>query len=165
MWIVAQTKVRQEQKAKNNLKNQGFNCYLPLINTKKYCRNMWVRTQEVLFSRYIFIKFSNFDHNLNKINNTYGISRLLVNQDTLAPYTISDSHITAIKSNIGTNNTININHLKNGDRVSVMRGSLSSLKGIFLEKCGNLRSRLLLQFLNQKCPITVENADIKRCFD
>jgi len=165
MWIVAQTKVRQEQKAEDNLKNQGFSCYLPVINTKKYCKNMWIKTQEVLFSRYIFIKFSNFEHNFSKINNTFGISRLLVNRDTLTPYTISDSHINAIKSNICTDNTIKINHLKKGDKVNVMRGSLSSLKGIFLEKCGNLRSKLLLQLLNQKCPIIVNNTDIKRCFD
>ena len=40
MWIVAQTKVRQERKAENNLKNQGFNCYLPVVITKKYAKNI-----------------------------------------------------------------------------------------------------------------------------
>ena len=164
MWMVAQTKVRQEKKAENNLKNQGFNCYLPLVNTKKYCRNIWIKTQEVLFSRYIFIRFTGYTHNLGKISNTFGVTRLLINQETLIPYTISDSHINTIRSNISSNNTLDINNLKKGDKVRVMRGSLSNLTGIFLEKCGQLRSKLLLQFLSQKCQIIVENTDLKRLF-
>ena len=40
MWVVAQTKARQEIKAENNLKNQGFKCYLPIVSTKKYCKNI-----------------------------------------------------------------------------------------------------------------------------
>ena len=60
--------------------------------------------------------------------------------------------------------SLDINNLKKGDKVRVMRGSLSNLTGIFLEKCGQLRSKLLLQFLSQKCQIIVENTDLKRLF-
>jgi len=164
MWIVAQTKVRQEKKAENNLKNQGFNCYLPVIITKKYAKNIWVKTQEVLFSRYIFIKFADYQHNISKINNTFGISKLLVNHETLTPYTIKDNYIDQIKSKINTNNPIEINNLKKGDKIKITKGALSNLTGIFLEKCGNLRSKLFLSFLNQKCSIVVDNTDIKRHF-
>ena len=164
MWIVAQTKVRQEKKAENNLKNQGFNCYLPVIITKKYAKNIWVKTQEVLFSRYIFIKFADYQHNISKINNTFGISKLLVNHETLTPYTIKDNYIDQIKSKINTNNPIEINNLQKGDKIKITKGALSNLTGIFLEKCGNLRSKLFLSFLNQKCSIVVDNTDIKRQF-
>ena len=164
MWIVAQTKVRQEKKAENNLKNQGFNCYLPVIITKKYAKNIWVKTQEVLFSRYIFIKFADYQHNISKINNTFGISKLLVNRETLTPYTIKDNYIDQIKSKINTNNPIEINNLQKGDKIKITKGALSNLTGIFLEKCGNLRSKLFLSFLNQKCSIVVDNTDIKRHF-
>ncbi|MED5274508.1 MAG: transcription termination/antitermination NusG family protein [Pseudomonadota bacterium] len=164
MWIVAQTKVRQEKKAENNLKNQGFNCYLPVIITKKYAKNIWVKTQEVLFSRYIFIKFADYQHNISKINNTFGISKLLVNHETLTPYTIKDNYIDQIKSKINTNNPIEINNLQKGDKIKITKGALSNLTGIFLEKCGNLRSKLFLSFLNQKCSIVVDNTDIKRHF-
>ena len=164
MWIVAQTKVRQEKKAENNLKNQGFNCYLPVIITKKYAKNIWVKTQEVLFSRYIFINFADYQHNISKINNTFGISKLLVNHETLTPYTIKDNYIDQIKSKINTNNPIEINNLQKGDKIKITKGALSNLTGIFLEKCGNLRSKLFLSFLNQKCSIVVDNTDIKRHF-
>ena len=164
MWIVAQTKVRQERKAENNLKNQGFNCYLPVVITKKYAKNIWIKTQEVLFSRYIFIKFNDYQHNISKINSTFGISRLLVNQETLTPYTIHDNYIDLLRSKIHKNNTIDINNLKKGDKVKVTKGALSNLTGIFLEKCGNLRSKLFLSLLNQKCSIVIDNTDIKRQF-
>ena len=36
MWAVAQTKPRQENKAKINLNNQGYTCYLPIIERKKF---------------------------------------------------------------------------------------------------------------------------------
>ena len=164
MWIVAQTKVRQERKAENNLKNQGFSCYLPLMITKKYCKNIWIKTQEVLFSRYIFIKFSDYRQNISKINNTFGISRLLINKETLVPYCINDSYIDLLKTDINTNNATKINHLEKGDSVTVTKGSLSNLTGVFLEKCGKLRSVLLLKLLNQKCSVIVDNSDIKRLF-
>ena len=109
MWIVAQTKVRQERKAENNLKNQGFNCYLPVVITKKYAKNIWIKTQEVLFSRYIFIKFNDYQHNISKINSTFGISRLLVNQETLTPYTIQDNYIDLLRSKIHKNNDYTLN--------------------------------------------------------
>ena len=55
MWVVAQTKPRQENKAKINLNNQGYTCYLPIIERKKFLRDNWVTFKEVLFSNYIFI--------------------------------------------------------------------------------------------------------------
>jgi len=164
MWVVAQTKARQEIKAENNLKNQGFKCYLPIVSTKKYCKNIWVKTREVLFSRYIFIKFTDYAKNFHKIKNTYGVSKLLVNTDTLAPYTVSDQNIDLIKSKISSNNPIRINNLKHGDKISIMKGSLSNLTGVFLEKCGYLSSKLLVKFLNQETRVILDTKDIKRIF-
>ena len=117
-----------------------------------------------MFSRYIFIKFADYQHNISKINNTFGISKLLVNHETLTPYTIKDNYIDQIKSKINTNNPIEINNLQKGDKIKITKGALSNLTGIFLEKCGNLRSKLFLSFLNQKCSIVVDNTDIKRHF-
>ena len=74
MWAVAQTKPKQEYKAEINLNNQGYRCYLPIIERKKFIKDAWVSSTEVFFSNYIFIDLNSKNTNYSKINNTYGIS-------------------------------------------------------------------------------------------
>ena len=162
MWAVAQTKPRQENKAKINLNNQGYTCYLPIIERKKFLRNTWVTCREVFFSNYIFIDLSSCKNSLSKINNTYGISRLLVNKDMSLPYTIGEDFIIELKKYI--NKDININILKKGSKVSITRGKLSKFTGIFLEQCSKTRSKVLISMLNSDYVATIDSSSLQRLY-
>ena len=86
MWIIAKTKSNQEKKANVNLINQGFTTYLPILKRKKFLKNQWVLSKSYLFSGYIFINKDDAHGKYQKINNTYGISRVLIDFDTfIAP--------------------------------------------------------------------------------
>ena len=50
-WYLIHTKIRQERVALENLERQGFECFLPQINTEKLRRGALQVVQEALFPR------------------------------------------------------------------------------------------------------------------
>ena len=160
MWAVAQTKPKQEHKAKINLNNQGYRCYLPLIERKKYINDSWVSSTEVFFSNYIFIDLSSINTNYSKINNTYGINRLLINKDMSIPYIIDECFIYKLKSML--KNPLEINRIKKGSKINITKGRLSKLKAIFVERCSKTRSKVLISLLNNDYIATVDNEFIQQ---
>ena len=163
MWAIAQTKPKQEYRAQTNLNNQGFDCYLPVIERQKFQRNTWISCKEVYFSNYIFIFLDSLNSNLSKINNTFGISRLLVNKDLSIPYLLDQDYIDFLKYNIDTKGIEN-NGIKEGSKVSITKGKLSNFTAIFLEKSGNARSKILISLLNNEYITTIDNNSIERIF-
>ncbi|MEH6817949.1 MAG: transcription/translation regulatory transformer protein RfaH, partial [Pseudoalteromonas distincta] len=51
---------------------------------------------------------------------------------------------------------------KTGDVVSVNNDSFSNIQAIYKEPDGDLRSILLINLLNQKIEVSVDNKDIKQ---
>ena len=162
MWAVAQTKPKQENKAKINLSNQGYTCYLPIIQRKKFINHSWVICNEVFFSNYIFIDLNSCKTGLSKINNTLGISKLLVNKDLSIPYTIEERFIIDLKKYLKKG--IDINSLKRGSKVSITKGKLSNFTAIFLEQCSKTRSKVLISLLNRDYVATIDSNSLQRVY-
>ncbi len=162
MWILAKTKGNQEARAEKNLINQGFKCLLPYLKTKKFIHNRWVQSKEVMFSGYIFIDISKSDKNVHKINNTYGVSKLLINRDTGIPYILEDKYIDEIHKQFMKNN--DVHNMNAGDSVVITQGKLSRFSGIFLEKCSKYRAKLLVSILSRKQEILVSMDDIQKVY-
>jgi transcriptional antiterminator RfaH len=163
MWAIAQTKPKQEHRAEINLSNQGFRCYLPVIERQKFQRNAWVSCKEVYFSNYIFIFLDLENSNLSRINNTFGVSRLLVNKDLSIPYLLNQDYIDLLKDNIDSKG-LEINGITKGSKVSITSGKLSNFTAIFLEKSGEARSKVLISLLNNEYITTVDSNAIERVF-
>ena len=76
-WYVVHTKPRQETRALENLENQGFKCFLPMMQVQKL-RNQRVQTvTEPMFSRYLFIQLNDETQNWGPIRSTLGVSKLV----------------------------------------------------------------------------------------
>ena len=163
MWAIAQTKPKQEYRAQINLNNQGFDCYLPVIQRQKFQGNTWVSCQEVYFSNYIFIFIDSQNSNLSKINNTFGISKLLINKDLSIPYVLDQDYMDLLKSTI-SNKGLKINGIRKGSKIYITKGKLSNFTAIFLEESGKARSKILISLLNNEYITTIENDSIERLF-
>tara|TARA_B110000014_G_scaffold254353_1_gene234851 strand:- start:33 stop:518 length:486 start_codon:yes stop_codon:yes gene_type:complete len=161
MWVLTKTKPNQENRAKKNLINQGFKCFLPILNTKKFVKNTWVDFKEIMFSGYLFIKLGDNVRNLHKINNTYGVSKLLVNKNTGLPYTISKTDMDQINEVIENNNHA---EMIAGDNVVITNGKLSKFSGVFLEKCSKYRAKLLVHLLNREQCVIVDLDDVQKIY-
>jgi len=161
MWMLAKTKSNQEKRAKINLINQGFMCYLPILNTKKHIKNTWMDIKEAMFSGYLFIKFAKNIKNLHKINNTFGVNKLLINKDTGMPYIINDHDMDIIQEVVKFNNN---NEFAAGDSVIVNKGKLSKFAGVFLERCSKYRAKLLINIINNNQEVVVNIKDIQKVY-
>ena len=75
-WILVYTKVKQEQRAKRNLENQGFEIFLPMIAFAKQNQTKSI-TLKPMFPRYLFVHLDQCHDNWGPIRSTIGVSHLV----------------------------------------------------------------------------------------
>ena len=76
-WILVYTKVKQEQRAKRNLENQGFEIFLPMIAFAKQNQTKSI-TLKPMFPRYLFVHINTALDKWTRIESTIGVSHLVV---------------------------------------------------------------------------------------
>jgi transcriptional antiterminator RfaH len=76
-WFILQFKSNSHHKAAKNLNRQGFETFLPLHDTTSQKLSRFINTSKPLFSGYVFSRFDRAESEWLKINNTYGVSRLI----------------------------------------------------------------------------------------
>ncbi len=76
-WYVVYTKPRQEARAVENLRNQGFVCFLPTLAAERLRGGRQVEFAEALFPRYLFVHLEVGRSNWSSIRSTRGVVRLV----------------------------------------------------------------------------------------
>ena len=76
-WFIIQLKPNSHHQASKNLTRQGFETFLPLNDTTLRKASRFVTSNKPLFPGYMFISFDKSEPKWHKINNTYGVSRLI----------------------------------------------------------------------------------------
>ena len=160
MWLIARTKPNQEKRAKINLENQNFTVFLPSIERKKFKKNLWVSTKELLFHGYIFIEIGDHNQNISKINNTVGVSKLLVDYLSLKAQVVPESIVSEIRMRIKVSPN-DVDNIKTNDKLQITNGSQNSLSAIFIEKCTHNRSKVLINILNSQREVIIPNSDLQ----
>ena len=77
-WIVARNKPNQDKIALINLERQNFEFFQPTFKTMSRVQNKFKEIIKPVFPGYIFIAINLEGKNWHKINNTRGISRIIV---------------------------------------------------------------------------------------
>ena len=120
-WYTVQFKRNSHLYAKKNLNNQGFETFLPLIDNSSQKASRFKNIPKPLFPGYMFIKFDRTDPTWHKINNTFGVSRLLTFNSTLA--SIPTSFIDSLTDRCDSSGKLlPIQKLKKGDQVQIVKG-------------------------------------------
>jgi transcriptional antiterminator RfaH len=76
-WHVVYTKPRQESRALENLRNQGFDCCLPMVATERLRAGQRAMVPEALFPRYLFAYLEAGCSNWSAIRSTRGVAWLV----------------------------------------------------------------------------------------
>ena len=120
-WFILQFKSNSHHLAAKNLNRQGFETFLPLHDTTSRKLSRFMSTSKPLFPGYMFIKFDRAESQWHKINNTYGVSRLITFNSLLKsiPTKFVDS---LMKRYDSSGKLIPIQKLKEGDRVKILKG-------------------------------------------
>jgi transcriptional antiterminator RfaH len=96
VWYAIYTKPRQEQRAHDNLVNQGYECFLPTVTVDKVKDQRLIQVLIPLFPRYLFIALNQETSNWMPIRSTKGVSNMVsfANKPARAPADL----ITALKA-------------------------------------------------------------------
>ena len=160
IWILIYTKAREERKAYENLKKQGFETFLPLIAPTN--KNINSASLVPVFPRYLFVKINTDLENWNSIKYSIGVSKIVMFSDKFT--SISEDIVNSIKerlnqSGIYKENISVVDH-KEGDTVSISEGSFAGIDAIFLSQKSKDRVRLLLKLLNTSVIAEVDKSDL-----
>ena len=160
-WFLGYTKSREENRAKSNLENQGFEIFLPVIAFVKSNQSKAV-THKVMFPRYLFVKINLEIDKWTRIKSTRGVSHLVVFGQRFAE--IPTQVITYLKSGADKNHiftqTIKKQDFKKGDKLVVEKGVFKDKEATFLSKKSKDRVRILLRFVNHLITAEIPASDV-----
>jgi transcriptional antiterminator RfaH len=144
-WYAIYTKPRQEQRAADNLLNQGYNCFLPTMAVEKVKNNAVIKVQQPLFGRYLFIELSASTSNWMPIRSTKGVSNMVSFANK--PARVPSDLITALKAAP----LLMHSRFEPQQPITVQFGAFSGLSGVFqrliTEPDGESRALVLVEFL------------------
>jgi len=124
-WFILQFKPNAHQIALKNLNQQGFETFLPLHTITSRKASRFTNLKRPLFPGYMFITFDKTNIDWHKINNTYGVLRLITFGSILksVPTTVINN---LMKRCDLSGKLLPDKRLKSGDRVKVLKGPFTN---------------------------------------
>jgi transcriptional antiterminator RfaH len=161
-WYVIHTKPRQEQRALDNLAQQGYVCYLPMLATEKLRRGALKVVQEPLFARYLFIQLDscNSGKSWAPIRSTLGVSRLV--SFGTEPAKVDARLIEALQANNRSLCEEPQRLFKPGDPVQIKDGAFAGLQAIYQMPNGENRAMVLIEILTKAVKLTLSPASLRK---
>ena len=160
-WWLVYTKAKEEERAKKNLENQGFEIFLPMIALAKVNQSKTI-TLKAMFPRYMFIKINTELDKWSRIKSTRGVSHLVVFGQRLAE--IPNQVITYLRSEADENDIfiqkITRQEFQKGDQLLIKKGIFKDKEATFLSKKSRERVRILLKFVNHLITADIPASDV-----
>ena len=160
-WILVYTKAKEEQRAKKNLENQGFEIFLPMIAFVKLNQSK-PTTLKVMFPRYLFVKINTELDKWTRIKSTRGVSHLVVFGQRFAE--IPNQVIAHFKSGADENDIfkqkVTRQRFQKGDKLVIEKGVFKDKDATFLSRKSKERVRILLRFVNHLITADIPASDV-----
>ena len=151
LWYAVHSRPKQEIRALENLQNQGFETWLPMITMEKLRRGRLAEVTEPMFSRYLFIRLDTEHTNWAPIRSTLGVSRLVSFGNRPAP--IADNLIQALRQ---MPDRPPERLLQAGQAVRMIDGPLKGLEAVYQQADGELRAMVLVDLMSKQHSVLVE---------
>ena len=158
-WFILQFKPNSHHQAVKNLIQQGFEVFLPLHDTTSRKSSRFINTTRPLFPGYMFTRFDKAECEWHKINNTYGVSRLITFNSILKsiPTTFVDS---LMKRCDLSGKLLPIQKLKKGDQVTVLKGPFANFIASVEKYEADQRICILMDLMGRKTKIQTPSANL-----
>ena len=152
-WYILQFKANSQHQARKNLTRQGFDTFLPLHDITSRKASRFISTSKPLFPGYMFVTFDRAESEWHKINNTFGVSRLITFNSILKsiPTKFVDN---LMKRYDLSGKLLPIQKLKKGDRVTVLKGPFADFIATVEKYEADERIWILMDLMGRKTKIT-----------
>ena len=159
-WFILQFKPNAHHQAVKNLNRQGFEIFLPFLDTTSRKASRFISTAQPLFPGYMFIRFDRTKSGWQKINNTYGVSRLISFNSILK--SIPNRFIDNLKKRYDSSGKLlPIQKLKKGDQVTVLTGPFSNFIATVEKYEADQRIWILMDLMGRKTKIQTPSDALK----
>ncbi|MFK5893410.1 MAG: transcription/translation regulatory transformer protein RfaH [Pseudomonadota bacterium] len=154
-WYLVTTKPQSEFKAQENLLRQGYESYLPLVQTSRRRNGKNINRTEAFFPRYLFISLNKETDNWSPIRSTIGVSGMV--RFGGMPVVVPENMIDNLKKNeneFGLQ-SFEKKELKLGDKVGIIDGPFEGYKAIYQKMKSSERVSVLLDIVGKNTQITL----------
>jgi transcriptional antiterminator RfaH len=153
-WFILQFKPNAYHQANKNLNQQGFETFLPLYDATSRNASRFINANRPLFPGYMFITFDRTESKWHKINNTYGVSRLLTFNSTLKsiPATFINNLMERYDS---SGKLLPIKKLKKGGQVKISKGPFANFIATIEKYEDDQRVWVLMNLMGRKSKIQI----------
>lgn len=161
-WYVIHTKPRQEQRALTNLEQQGYQCYLPILNLEKLSRARMSVVVEPLFPRYLFINLdaSRYGQNWAPIRSTWGVSGLVTFGSSPAKVdTFLINLLRQQEQELSENPQRLFSH---GEQLLIADGPFAGLEAVFQMPSGENRAIVLIKLMGKLAQMKIAPANLRK---
>lgn len=159
-WFLIHTKPRQELVALQNLQNQGYECYLPMLAGERLRQRELVPTEEPLFPRYLFIRGGSADRGWGPVRSTRGVNRLVC--FGLEPARVDSVLIERIRAGEMARRSSPEPLFSPGERVLLAEGAFAGLEGVYQIAEGESRVMVLIELLSRPTKLRVSPAALRK---
>jgi len=160
-WYLAYTKPRQEEIARINLEQQGFDAYLPLFKKFKKTEQGPVSIYEPMFPRYIFFKPGKPGQSISTVRSTKGITTLV--RFGFEPAQIDGELLRRIRQLEEDRNhatLLELSKLKAGQAVRLQHTALAGVEGL-IQSVSSKRVEVLLEILGRPAVVQLEHHQVE----
>lgn len=154
-WYLIVTKPQSEFKAQENLLRQGYETYLPLVQTSRRCNGKNIKRTEAFFPRYLFIFLDKETDNWAPIRSTIGVAGMV--RFGGMPAVVPERMINNLKTNeneLGLQ-LIEKKELKAGDSVDIIDGPFEGYKAVYCKMKSTERVSVLLDIVGKNTQVTL----------
>ena len=159
-WYVINSKATKETVAEVNLKNQGFEAYLPRYRKERRHARKVSTVLAPLFPRYLFVSLDVDSKGWAAIKSTIGVSHVLCNGS--CPLPVPEGVVDAIREREGEGGFLKLepSRFKKGQPLRVLKGPFEEMIGLFTEQQDANRIVLLLDLLGREVKVHVESRSV-----
>ena len=161
-WYLVHTKPRQEHCALENLQNQGYACYLPLLACEKLLRGKLHTSCTPLFPRYLFIQLDTELQGKSwaPIRSTKGVHRLVCFGSD--PARVDPTLVQALQHHEQKALQQPQQLFTKGEKVRVLDGPFQGLEAIYHMADGESRVMVLIELLSKPVRVPLSPAQLKK---
>lgn len=147
-WYLVQCKARQDQRAEENLVQQGYECSRPKCHRQRLLRGALVLVEESLFPGYLFVHIPQ-GANWAPIRSTRGIAKIVAFGGR--PLPVGHELIMQLQARAKSHP---VSKFSPGDRVVILDDGFAHIESIFMATDGEERVILLINMMNRQQQIS-----------
>ena len=160
-WYLVQVKKNAYKLAEVNLCRQGFSCFQPLLKVTTRNGAVFKEVAKPLFPGYLFVAFDPVCAPWQKINNSLGVARLLM-QDGV-PQALPNGVVEDLAARLdSTGQLVRSGDIHKGDDVCMNSGPFVGLLAKVERLEPNQRVSLLIKLMGLETRLTADAKDVNK---